>query len=167
MIESDTLTRDEDSWKLTRPITESDISSSLHALISGRLDRLEKETKRILQEASVIGRVFFYEILKKITELKEYIDQSLKGLEQLDLIRSRSLQPELEYMFKHALTQEVVYNGLLKKERKEIHERIGFVMEQLFQDRLPEFYDTLGFHFKQSESVLKAIEYLRKCGRRV
>ena len=164
LIESDTLTRDEDSWKLTRPITESDISSSLHALISGRLDRLEKETKRILQEASVIGRVFFYEILKKITELKEYIDQSLKGLEQLDLIRSRSLQPELEYMFKHALTQEVVYNGLLKKERKEIHERIGFVMEQLFQDRLPEFYDTLGFHFKQSESVLKAIEYLRKSG---
>jgi class 3 adenylate cyclase/tetratricopeptide (TPR) repeat protein len=164
LIESDTITRDNGSWKLTRPITESDLSSSLHAIISGRLDRLEKETKRLLQEASVIGRVFFYKILKKITALKENIDQSLNGLEQLDLIRGRSLQPELEYMFKHALTQEVVYNGLLKKERKEIHEKIGFVMEQLFQDRLPEFYETLGFHFRQSDSVFKAIDYLRKSG---
>ncbi|MGD8763921.1 MAG: adenylate/guanylate cyclase domain-containing protein, partial [Desulfobacteraceae bacterium] len=164
LIESDTLTRDNGSWKLARPITESDISSSLHAIISGRLDRLEKETKRILQEASVIGRVFFYDILKKVTALKENIDQSLKGLEQLDLIRGRSLQPELEYMFKHALTQEVVYNGILKKERREIHEKIGLVMEQLFQDRLPEFYETLGFHFKQSDSVFKAIDYLRKSG---
>jgi tetratricopeptide (TPR) repeat protein len=164
LIESGTLTRDDGSWKLTGPITESDISSSLHAIISGRLDRLEKETKRILQEASVIGRVFFYEILKKVTELKENIDHRLKGLEQLDLIRNRSLQPELEYMFKHALTQEVVYNGLLKKERKEIHEKIGFVMEKLFQDRLPEFYETLGFHFKRSDSLLKAIDYLRKSG---
>lgn len=164
MIESGTLAFDDFGWKLTRPITESDISSSLHGLIAGRLDRLEKETKRVLQEASVIGRVFFYEILKKVTELKHNIDENLKGLEQLDLIRGRTLQPDLEYMFKHALTQEVVYNGLLKKERKEIHDKIGCVMEQLFQDRLPDFYETLAFHFKQSHSVLKAIDYLMKSG---
>jgi class 3 adenylate cyclase/tetratricopeptide (TPR) repeat protein len=164
LIESDTLIRDDGSWKLTQSISDSDISSSLKAIISGRLDRLEKETKRILQEASVIGRVFFYEILKKVTELKQNIDQSLKGLVQLDLISSRSLQPELEYMFKHALTQEVVYNGLLKKERKEIHEKIGFVMEQLFQNRLPEFYETLAFHYRQGHSIEKAAEYLIKSG---
>jgi tetratricopeptide (TPR) repeat protein len=164
LIESNTLTRDDGSWKLTRSITESDISSSLHAIISGRLDRLEKETKRILQEASVIGRVFFYEILKKVTALKENIDQSLKNLEQLDLIRSRSLQPELEYMFKHALTQEVVYNGLLKKERKEIHEKIGLVIEQVFPNRLPEFYETLAHHFSKGKSVLKAADYFAKSG---
>jgi len=64
------------------------------------------ETKRILQEASVIGRAFLYEILRRITELKEQIDKSLMGLERLDLIRTRSLQPDLEYIFKHALTQE-------------------------------------------------------------
>ncbi|PQP33340.1 hypothetical protein C6A37_13420, partial [Desulfobacteraceae bacterium SEEP-SAG9] len=64
----------------------------------------------------------------------------------------------------HALTQEVVYNGLLKKERKEIHERIGLVMEQLFHDRLPEFYETLAYHFKQSQLVHKAVMYLMKSG---
>jgi class 3 adenylate cyclase/tetratricopeptide (TPR) repeat protein len=164
LIESKTLIRDNGSWRVTQPITETDISSTIHGVISARLDRLEKETKRVLQEASVIGRTFYYEILKKITELKGNIDQCLSGLERLDLIKARSLEPDLEYIFKHALTQEVVYNGLLKKERKEIHERIGLVMEQLFRDRLPEFYETLAFHFQQGQSVLKSVYYLMKSG---
>jgi len=164
LIETEMLIRDNGRWKITRPIAESDISSTIHGLISGRLDRLEKETKRILQEASVIGRAFLYEILKSVTELEERIDRGLSTLERLDLIRTRSLQPDLEYMFKHPLTQEVVYNGLLKKDRQAIHEHIALVMEQLFQDRLPEFYETLAFHFKQGQSVHKAIDYLMKSG---
>ena len=67
-------------------------------------------------------------------------------------------------MFKHPLTQEVVYNGLLKKERQEIHEQIGLVMENLFRERLPEFYETLAFHFKQGRSLHKAIDYLIRSG---
>jgi tetratricopeptide (TPR) repeat protein len=164
LIESDTLIQDNGTWKLTRSISESGISSTIHGVISGRLDRLEKESKRILQEASVIGRAFFYEILKRVTELKEQVDQCLSGLENLDLIRKRSLLPELEYIFKHALTQEVVYEGLLKKERQAIHERIGLVIEQLFHDRLPEFYESLAFHFKKGTSTLKAVDYLMKAG---
>jgi len=58
----------------------------------------------------------------------------------------------------------VVYNGLLKKERHAIHERIGEVMEQLFADRLPEFYDALAYHFKKGLSQDKAAEYLIKAG---
>jgi tetratricopeptide (TPR) repeat protein len=58
----------------------------------------------------------------------------------------------------------VVYNGLLKKERKAIHERIGLVMEQLFKDRLPEFYETLSFHFSKAKSLHKAVDYLVKSG---
>ena len=67
---------------------------------------------------------------------------------------------ELEYLFKHALTQDVAYNGLLKKERHALHERIGIVMEQLFGGRIPEFCETLAFHFKRGESVDKAVKYL-------
>jgi class 3 adenylate cyclase/tetratricopeptide (TPR) repeat protein len=164
LIESETLVRDNGSWKITRTISESQIPPTIHGLISGRLDRLEKKTKRILQEASVIGRTFLYEILKKISELDEIIDRGLWTLERLDFIRTRSLQPELEYMFKHPLTQEVVYNGLLKKERQEIHEQIGLVMEKLFQQRLPEFYETLAFHFKQGRSIHRAVDYLIRSG---
>ena len=100
----------------------------------------------------------------KITELKDRIEGGLNTLERLDLIRTRSLQPDLEYMFKHPLTQEVVYNGLLKKERQRIHEQIGVVMEQLFENRLPEFYETLAFHFTHGRSAHKAVDYLMKSG---
>jgi len=164
LIESKTLVYGSGGWQVTRLITESDISSTIHGVIAARLDRLKKETKRILQEASVIGRTFYYEILKKITELNGNIDQCLSGLERLDLIKARSIEPDLEYIFKHALTQEVVYNGLLKKERLMIHERIGIVIEKLFRDRLPEFYETLAFHFKQGKSTHKAVKYLIKSG---
>ena len=162
LIESETLIHENGQWRISRPITETDLSSTINGVISARLDRLEKETKRILQEASVIGRAFLFEILKRIADPEHDIDRSIRGLEQLDLIRAKTLEPDLEYIFKHALTQEVVYNGLLKKERKEIHERIGLVMEQLFHDRLPEFYETLAFHFKQGRSVEKAVDYLMK-----
>ena len=164
LIESETLTEDNGHWKLTRSLTESDIPSSLHGLINGRLDRLEKQTKRILQEASVIGRDFLYEILKRITELEERIDGELHQLERLDLIRTRSLQPEIEYMFKHALTQEVVYNSLLKKERRGIHEKIAQVIETVFKDRLAEFNETLAYHFARGQSTAKAVDYLIKSG---
>ncbi len=164
LIESETLTRDNGSWKLTRSINESDIPSSLHGIITGRLDRLDKQTKRILQEASVIGRDFLYEILKRITELEENIEGELNHLERLDLIRTRSLQPDIEYMFKHALTQEIVYNGLLKKQRREIHENIARAIESVFKGRLTEFSETLAYHFAQGQSAAKAVDYLVKSG---
>jgi len=164
LIDSKTLVPDNGGWKTTRPIDESDISPTIHGIISSRLDRLEKNTKRVIQEASVIGRAFLYEILKRVTEIREQIDMHLSSLERLDLVKARTIQPDLEYIFKHALTQEVVYNGLLIKERKMIHERIGLVMEKLFNDRLPEFYEALSFHFGQSESLYKAVDYLIKSG---
>ena len=166
LLETAILVSDNNVWSLTKPITEAEIPPTVQGVIAARLDRLENETKRILQEASVIGRAFFYEILIRVTALKGQIDKSLIGLERLDLIRTRSFQPDLEYIFKHALTQEVVYNGLLKKERQAIHEKIGIVMEQLFQDRLPEFYEALGYHFKQGQSVVKAASYLMKSGQK-
>lgn len=164
LVESDTLVQDNGSWKLSRPLRESDISPLVHGVILARLDRLEKEARRILQEASVIGRVFLYQILKRVTELKDRIDDHLAGLERLDLIRVRPLQPQLEYMFKHVLTQEVVYNGLLKKDREALHRQIAQVIEQLFSERLPEFYETLAYHYGQGGAIDKAVEYLMRSG---
>jgi len=164
LIESDMLIKDNGNWKLTRLIHEANIPSTIQGVIAARLDGLERDMKRVIQEASVIGRTFLYEILKRVTELRDVIDKSLSGLERLELIRTRTIQPDLEYIFKHALTQEVVYNGLLKKERQALHERIGLIMEQLFHDRLPEVYETLAFHYKQGQSISKAVDYLIKCG---
>ncbi len=164
LIESEMLVKDNGGWKLSLSISELDIPPTVQGVLGGRLDRLERETKRILQEASVIGRAFLQKILKQITDLNDHIDRCLNDLVDADLIRAKSFEPELEYIFKHRLTQETVYNGLLKKERREIHERIGRVIEKLFQDRLPEFYETLAYHFSKGQSELKAVNYLIKSG---
>ncbi|MFO8083787.1 MAG: hypothetical protein R6U27_05655, partial [Desulfobacterales bacterium] len=164
LIESNTLVKENDHWQLTRSITEQDIPASLHTLIAGRLDRLDTQAKQILQEASVIGRDFLYDILKRITELEQQIDAELSHLERIDLIRTRSFHPDIEYMFKHALTQEIVYNSLLKKKRRQIHEQIAQVMETVFKDRLAEFNETLAYHFVRGHSLERAVDYLIKSG---
>jgi class 3 adenylate cyclase/tetratricopeptide (TPR) repeat protein len=164
LIESEILLRDGESWKLTGPIQDSIVSSTIHGIIGGRLDKLEMESKQVLQEASVIGRSFLFEILQKISTLQQGIDSCMRSLEQLDFIRTKALHPDLEYVFKHALTQEVAYSSLLISQRKEIHERIAIVMEKLFSDRLFECYEALAYHFSKGLSVLKAVEYLVKSG---
>jgi class 3 adenylate cyclase/tetratricopeptide (TPR) repeat protein len=165
LIESGTLLRRLGGWQLARAIIDSDIPPTVHAVISGRIDRLEGPAKHLLQEASVIGRTVPYEILKKITEYPAILDRSLADLERLDLIR-RPAQSEQEYYFKHALIQEVVYSSLLKRDRQAMHQRIGLVMEQVFQDRLSEIYETLSIHFKHSELTQKALHYLIESGRK-
>jgi len=164
LLESGILQRRNGGWEVTREISDSIIPSTVQGIISARVDRLENKMKRILQEASVIGRVFLYELLKRITEFKEYVDAHITSLEKLDLVRARSFHPRLEYMFKHALTQEAVYRSLLKKERREIHKTIGLVIEEVFSSRLSEFYEALAFHFSQGASLHKAVYYLMKAG---
>jgi len=86
LIESEILVREGENWRLTGPIRDSTVSSTIHGIIAGRLDRLEKESKRVLQEASVIGRSFLYEILQRISKLQQEMDKCLRSLEQMDLI---------------------------------------------------------------------------------
>ena len=82
-------------------------------------------------------------------ELKSY----LLNLQGLEFIYEKSLFPELEYIFKHALTQEVAYNSLLLKRRKEIHEKIGKAIEEIYAERLEEFYEMLAYHYSKSETL--------------
>ena len=164
LIEAGTLVSETGNWQLSRSLNVENIPTSIQGVLTARLDRLENQAKRILQEASVIGRTFFYKVLSRITKLTTPVDRYLSGLESLDLIRAHSYEPDLEYIFKHALTQEVVYNGLLIKDRQEIHESIGLAIEQIFTDRLPEFYETLAFHFKRGHSFYKSVYYMIKSG---
>ena len=71
---------------------------------------------------------------------------------------------ELEYLFKHALAQEAVYNSILLKKRKRLHLRVAEAIENSFSERLSDFYGMLAFHFIQGEDADKAEEYLERAG---
>jgi tetratricopeptide (TPR) repeat protein len=127
---------------------------------SARIDRIEVNLKRVIQIASVIGREFAFRILQKIMDMQDGIKPSLVNLQGLEFISEKRLFPELEYIFKHAITQEVAYNSLLQRRRKEIHEKIGKAIESLYPERLEDFYELLAHHYGRSDNMSKALDYL-------
>ena len=114
--------------------------------------------------ASVIGREFTFRILQAISDMREDLKSQLLNLQGLEFIYEKSLFPELEYVFKHALTQEVAYNSLLSNQRKEIHKKIGNAIEELYAGSLEEFYGVLAYHFSKGEELEKAWRYLKLSG---
>jgi len=129
------------------------------------MDRLEENLKRIMQVASVIGREFAFRILQSITEMKEGLKSHLLNLQGLEFIYEKSLFPELEYVFKHALTQEVAYNSLLLKRRQDLHTRIARAIEELYApDRIEEFDEMLAYHYSRGEDLENACKYLTLSG---
>jgi len=161
LIERGYIERKNGHYVLTIKPSEIQLPDTIQGIIAARMDRLEENLKRTMQVASVIGRDFAYRILQIITGMQQELKSRLLNLQELEFIYEKSLFPELEYVFKHALTQEVAYNSLLLKRRKEIHERIGKAIEELYADRLEEFYEMLAHHYSRAENLEKAYHYLR------
>ena len=164
LIDAGILMREGQAWKATRDIEQIDVPDTIQEVIMARIDALEEGTKRVLQCASVIGRSFLVGLLEKVLEMRENLERSLQRLEHLELIYEKSMLPELEYIFKHALTQEVAYDSLLIRRRKEYHERVGRAIEEAYPDRLEEFYEVLAYQYLQSDNSEKSVEYLMKAG---
>ncbi len=141
------------------------VPANLHALIQTRLDRLPVALRMLLYKASVIGQDFFVEILRYIeSKLHEpmNIEATLTSLEEQSLI-FRSLGFDYSaYFFKHITTREVAYQTLLLENRKVLHQLCGEAIEQLYPERLDEFYFVLANHFNKAEISDKALVYLDK-----
>jgi predicted ATPase len=166
LLENGSIQRDDNQYVLSGKSSDIQVPDTIQGIIAARMDRLEENLKRTMQVASVIGRDFAFRILQTITGLREELKGYLINLQGLEFIYEKSLFPELEYIFKHALTREVAYNSLLQKRRKEIHEKIGNAIEEIYAERLEEFYEMLAYHFVQGEVWNKAVTYLRQAGGR-
>jgi class 3 adenylate cyclase/tetratricopeptide (TPR) repeat protein/energy-coupling factor transporter ATP-binding protein EcfA2 len=164
LLENGSIQKKDHQYVLSTSASDIQVPDTIQGIIAARMDRLEENLKRTMQVASVIGRDFAYRILQTITGVREELKSYLINLQGLEFIYEKSLFPELEYIFKHALTQEVAYGSLLLKRRKEIHERIGKAIEELYPDRLEEFYEVLAHHYSRGESLEKAYHYLKLSG---
>ena len=162
LLQNGSIRRTGDRFVLTRDIASAQVPDTVQGIIAARMDRLEESLKRIMQVAAVIGREFAFRLLETITEMKENLKSGLLNLQGLEFIYEKSLFPDLEYIFRHALVQEVAYNSLLIQRRKEIHEKIGRAIEQLYPERLEEFCEMLAYHYSKSGNPAKAYVYLKK-----
>ena len=88
----------------------------------------------------------------------------LGNLQLAEFIYEQPAVGDVEYSFKHALTQEVAYNSVLVERRKQLHERAGIVMESMFAGQLDDRLDELAHHYSRSANSEKAVEYLTRAG---
>lgn len=136
------------------------IPNTLQAVIEARIDRLSIHEKSILQNASVIGRLFGKQVLEYLVEQTKkqvVIHPTLQSLQERELIRQRMVY---EYIFKHAVTQEVSYNTLLITRRRELHQYAAEALETLFEDQKNEMASALAWHYQRAKNHAKAIHYL-------
>ena len=164
LLESGSILKKGPKFVLSAKASDIFVPDTIQGIIAARMDRLDDGLKHTLQVASVIGREFTFRILQAITGLHGEIKSYLLNLQGLEFVYEKSLFPELEYLFKHALTQEVAYSSLLQKRRREIHSEIGMAVEKLYDDRLEELYEILAYHYSKSGNIEKAYQYLKLSG---
>jgi hypothetical protein len=160
------LIRQNDTWIIQQDLGLLEIPDNLKRLVLSRIDRLGEEPKRVLRVASVIGRDFLVKVLEQVyakngQDLKHgKMITHLSTLEYANLVKLATVQPDLRYLFYHALIQEAAYDAMLKADRKIIHRSVAETLENLFPDRLDDLAATLGYHFGKGQIPDKAVIYL-------
>jgi tetratricopeptide (TPR) repeat protein len=136
----------------------------VQAVLRARVDRLEPDAREVLRLASIIGREFAGPVLERLFAAPDRLAEALEILVRQDLVQPVRVVPEPMWLFKHVLVQEVVYETLLLQQRRELHGRVGAVLEELHASRLEEHVDALAHHYQLSDRPDKAVEYLEKAG---
>ncbi len=161
--------------RVTELIDRVVIPSTIQEVIMSRVDQLPDRTKHVLQVAAVVGRTFFHRIIAEVLADEPDLASEIERLKDRQLVRERnthrtaaarrlSFRPEVEYAFTHALVQETLYEAILQRTRKDLHRRVARAIETVFQDRLPDFYGMLAYHFSRAEDLDAAEDYLFKAG---
>jgi class 3 adenylate cyclase/tetratricopeptide (TPR) repeat protein len=165
LVETHLLTGDRGAYRAAQAPERLQVPPTAKALLAARIDRLSPDSKRLLQAAAVIGPDVPFGVLRAITdEPEEGLRRELGELQAAEFLYEARLFPDLEYTFKHALTHEVTYGGLLQERRRELHARVVAAIETLHRDRLGEQIERLAHHALRGEVREKAVHYLRQAG---
>ncbi len=167
LVETAALAGERGAYRLTRPVENLKIPTTVQSILAARIDRLAPEAKRLLQAAAVIGKDVQMPLLLAIADAPEHeVRAELIHLQAAEFLYETRLFPDLEYTFKHALTHEVAYGGLLHAQQRALHARITQAIERLSTERVAEQAERLAHHALRGEVWEKAVAYLRQAGLR-
>jgi class 3 adenylate cyclase/tetratricopeptide (TPR) repeat protein len=165
LVETKALVGERSAYRLAKAPLSIQVPATVQAILAARIDRLPPEEKHLLQCAAVIGKDASLTLLQAIAELTEDdLHLGLAHLQTAEFLYEMSLFPELAYTFKHALTQEVAYGGLLQERRRALHARIVEAIETLYADRLAAQVEQLAHHAFRGELWEKAMVYCQQAG---
>ena len=154
-------------YSLTKDIRDLTIPSTIQDVIMARIDSLPEEAKSVLQIGSVIEREFTFDLIKQVARLPEQeLLSNLSISRDSELLYERGIYPQTTYIFKHALTREVVYESMLSERKRKLHEQVANAIVELFKDRVEEYYAVLAEHFIASDNYEKGAEYSDLAGKK-
>jgi hypothetical protein len=163
LAETKVLMGERGAYRLAGATESFQIPATAQAILAARIDRLGPEDKRLLQAAAVIGKDIPFTLLRAIAEdSEEVLRRGLANLQSAEFLYESRLFPDLEFTFRHALTQQVAYESLLTARRQALHTATGQALEALYADRLDQAYDRLAYHYSRTDNAHKAVEYLTR-----
>ncbi len=165
LVETAALAGERGAYRLTQPVEQLTIPATVQAILAARIDRLGAEAKRLLQAAAVIGKDVPMPLLLAIADAPEpEVRAELTRLQAAEFLYETRIFPDLEYTFKHALTHDVAYGGLLHDRQRALHARITEAIERLSTERIAEQAERLAHHALRGELWDKAVSYVRQTG---
>jgi class 3 adenylate cyclase/tetratricopeptide (TPR) repeat protein len=165
LVETGVLLGERGTYRLAQALPTVQVPATVQAVLASRIDRLPTEEKQLLQCAAVIGTEVPLTLLQTIAEMpEEPLHRGLTHLQAAEFLYETCLFPEIEYTFKHALTQQVAYETLLQERRRALHARIVESLEGLAEERVAEEVDRLAYHALRGEVWTKALAYARQAG---
>jgi class 3 adenylate cyclase/tetratricopeptide (TPR) repeat protein len=163
LIDCGSLQGTKGAYRLVTPVEQIIVPATVQAVLAARIDRLLEREKRALQAAAVIGKTFPESILKAVAELPgpELVD-AIRALQAAEFVYEEALYPEVEYAFKHPLTQEVAYGTQLADRRERLHAAVAGTLEQLNPAKLDERAALLAYHWEAAGDVAHAARWHRR-----
>jgi len=159
-VESGSLVGTKGAYRLVRAVQELAIPPTVQVVLAARIDRLPERAKAVLQTAAVVGRELSHAVLQRIADIPEAdLAVAIRSLVAAEFLYETSLHPEVEYSFKHALTQEVAYQSQLAERRARIHGAVARAIEDLYPDRLDERAGLLAHHWEGAREPLAAARW--------
>jgi class 3 adenylate cyclase/tetratricopeptide (TPR) repeat protein len=147
--------REQDPLAASRPVPET-----IQAVLAARIEQLPEIPRQVLRTAAVLGREVPLHLLAAVWEEAGELALHLHALLRQEWLYARPGTAEPVYVFKHVLTQEVAYEGLLPVQRQALHAAVGQVLEARFAGRLDEVVDLLAYHYARTDNAARAVAYL-------
>jgi len=164
LIDAEIVYREGDGWRIRESVLTVMLPESVQHVLLSRLDRLAGDLQHVLQVASVIGRVFERRVLARAIDTEVALDRALWELEDRALVYQERTIPEVEYSFKHVLTQDTVYRSIVRRRREGMHRRVASAIEDLYGEALAEHYEELAYHYERAAEIPQATAYLLQAG---
>jgi predicted ATPase len=157
LVETGSLVGERGTYRLARALPTIQVPATVQAVLAARIDRLPPADRAVLQTASVVGKDVPFGLLHAIAERDEAeLRAAIGRLQAAEFLYETRIFPDVEYTFKHALTHDVTYGGLLQDRRRRLHGQIVETIERRYPDRLGEHVERLAHHAFRAEEWEKA-----------